>query len=317
MRANYRDALGTAFETVGEEFPDLVVVTADVSKSTRSIKFKNKYPDRFLSVGIAEADAVGISAGIATFGMRVIYAAYAIFATEKPYEQIRNMIAYPGLNVKVVATHGGINVGQDGVTHQAVEDIAIMRAIPTMKVVCVADPGEVTAALRSVLKEEGPVYLRLPRAPYEVIHEKEPEFQIGKAEVLREGSDVTIMAVGMMVWDSLEAAKRLEQEGVSARVVNVRTVKPIDEQMIVAAARETGAIVTAEDHNKYGGLGGAVAEVLVRRAPVHMEQVALDDLFAESGDGYELLAKFHIDADTIYEKAKAVIERKRIGVPVC
>lgn len=317
MRANYRDALGAAFETVGEEFRDLVVVTADVSKSTRSIKFKNKFPDRFLSVGIAESDAVGISAGIATFGMRVIYAAYAIFATEKPYEQVRNMVAYPGLNVKIVATHGGINVGQDGVTHQAVEDIAIMRAIPTMKVVCVADPGEVTSALRSVVREEGPVYLRLPRAPYEVIHETEPEFEIGTAEVLREGSDVTIMAVGMMVWDGLQAAKRLEKEGISARVVNVRTVKPIDEQMIVAAARETGAIVTAEDHNKYGGLGGAVAEVLVRRAPVPMEQVALDDVFAESGDGYELLAKFHIDAAAIYEKAKAVIERKQIGVPVC
>ena len=317
MRANYRDALGAAFETVGEEFKNLVVVTADVSKSTRSIKFKDKYPERFLSVGISEANAVGISAGIATFGMPVIYAAYAMFATEKPYEQIRNMIVYPGLNVKIVATHGGINVGEDGVTHQAVEDIAIMRAIPTMKVVCVADPGEVTAALRSVIREDGPVYLRMPRAPYEVIHENEPKFEIGKAEVLREGTDVTLMAVGMMVWDSLEAAKRLEKEGVSARVVNVRTVKPIDEEMIVAAARDTGAIVAAEDHNKHGGLGGAVAEVLVKRIPVPMEQVALADAFAESGDGYELLKKFQIDAHTIYDRAKAVIKRKHEGVPVC
>lgn len=310
VRANYRDALGTTFERVGERYPDLVVVTADVSKSTRSIKFRQKYPERFLSVGIAEANAVGICAGIATCGLRVIYSAYAIFATEKPYEQIRNMIAYPRLNVKIIATHGGINVGQDGVTHQAVEDMAIMRAIPNMTVLVVADPGEVEAAVRTAVEYDGPVYVRIPRAPYEVIHEGDVSFEIGKAETLREGSDVTLLAVGMMVWDSLQAAERLAREGIEARVVNVRSVKPIDERMIVAAAEETGAIVTAEDHNRYGGLGGAVAEVLVRTVPTPMEQVALNDVFAHSGDGYELLHEFSIDAEAIYQKAKAVIQRK-------
>jgi len=319
LRVDYRDALGIAFEKMGEEFPELVIVTADVSKSTRSIRFKNKYPERFFSVGIAEANAVGISAGIATFGIPVIFTAYAVFATEKPFEQIRNMIAYPDLNVKIVATHGGINVGQDGVTHQAVEDVAIMRAIPNMKVVAVADPGEISAAVRCVLRTPGPVYLRVPRAPYEVIH-GDPEavdFRFGKAEVLRSGNDLTIIAMGMMVWDSLQAAKRLAEEGVEARVVNVRTVKPIDEEVVMAAARETGAIVCAEDHNQYGGLGGAVAELLVTKAPTPMEQVAIANTFAESGDAYELLAKYGIDAEHIYRKAKRVLGRKRRGEERC
>lgn len=312
MRWNYRDALGEAFGKMGEEFKDLVLVTADVSKSTRSIVFKEKFPERFFSVGIAEADAVGIAAGIATFGGPVIFTSYSVFATEKPFEQIRNMLCYPNLNVKVVATHGGINVGEDGVTHQAVEDIAIMRAIPGMKVVVVADPGEVTAALRAVVKTPGPVFLRLGRAETEVLHEdmENVDFQIGKAESLREGSDVTLMGVGMMVWESIKAAEMLEKEGISARVVNVRTVKPIDVETIVKAAQETGAIVTAEDHNCFGGLGGAVAEVLVKTMPVPMEQVALCDSFAESGKCDLLLKKYGLTAEEIYEKAKKVIERK-------
>lgn len=312
MRWNYRDALGEAFAKVGEEFGDLALVTADVSKSTRSIVFKEKFPERFFSVGIAEADAVGIAAGIATFGGPVIFTAYSVFATEKPFEQIRNMLCYPKLNVKVVATHGGINVGEDGVTHQAVEDIAIMRAIPGMKVVVVADPGEVTAALREVVKTPGPVFLRLGRAETEVIHEdiENVKFEIGKAETLREGSDVTLMGVGMMVWESIKAAEILEKEGISARVVNVRTVKPIDVETIVKAAMETGAIVTAEDHNCFGGLGGAVAEVLVKTIPVLMEQVALCDTFAESGKCDLLLKKYGLSSEEICNKAKKAIERK-------
>lgn len=310
MRVNYRDALGDAFVQMGAEFEDLVVVTADVSKSTRSIQFKNAYPDRFFSVGIAEADAVGIAAGIATYGMPVIFTAYALFATEKPFEQIRNMVAYPGLNVKIVSTHGGINVGQDGVTHQAVEDIAIMRAIPTMKVLSVADPGEVAPALRAAISTPGPVYVRIPRAPYEVIHHEEPQYEVGKSEILREGTDLAILAIGMQVWDSLQAANKLAAEGIEARVINVRSIKPLDKSVIRAAATETGAIVTAEDHNRHGGLGGAVAEELVASTPVPMEQVALNDCFAESGDGYELLAKYGLDSDAIYEKAKAVLRRK-------
>jgi transketolase len=310
---NYRDALGKAFEKMGEEFPDLVVVTADVAKSTRASKFQEKYPERFFSVGVAEQNAVGISAGISTFDIPGVYAAYAIFATEKPFEQIRNMIAYPALNVKLVATHGGINVGKDGVTHQAIEDVAIMRAIPGMKVIAVADPGEVTAALRAVITAPGPVYLRLARENSEMIHEDIDgvQFEIGKAEILKEGDDVSLLAIGMMVWESLEAAKLLEKEGIKARVVNVRTVKPIDERMVARAALETGAVVTSEDHNRYGGLGGAVAEALVRLNPVPMEQVALHDVFAESGTCSSLFQKYRLTAQEICRKAKIAIQRKK------
>lgn len=312
MRWNYRDALGEAFGKIGEEFKDLVVVTADVSKSTRSIIFKEKFPERFFSVGIAEANAIGVAAGISTFGGPVIFTAYSVFATEKPFEQIRNMLCYPKLNVKIVATHGGINVGEDGVTHQAVEDIGIMRAIPGMKVVVVADPGEVEAALREVVRIPGPVFLRLGRAETEVIHEDMENviFNIGKAEILREGYDVTLMSIGMMVWESIKAAELLAKEGISARVVNMRSVKPIDVEIIVNAAVETGAIVTAEDHNCFGGLGSAVAEVLVKTVPVPMEQVALCDTFAESGACDLLLVKYGLTADEIFLKAKTAIKRK-------
>jgi transketolase len=310
---NYRDALGEAFIKMGEEFPDLVVITADVGKSTRASKFGEKYPERFFTVGIAEQNAVGIAAGISTFGIPVIYTAYAVFATEKPFEQIRNMVAYPHLNVKIVATHGGINVGKDGVTHQAVEDMAIMRAIPGMKVVAAADPGEVVAALRAVIREPGPAYLRLGRESTEMIHEDPDQvaFEIGRSELLREGNDVSLLGVGMMVWESLRAADLLKEEGVRARVVNVRTVKPIDEEMILKAASDTRAIVTAEDHNRHGGLGGAVAEVLVRLNPVPMEQIALDDVFAESGTCQALFGKYNLTAEAICGKAKIAVERKK------
>lgn len=315
MRWNYRDAVGAAYTKIGEEFPDLYIVTADVGKSTKSIKFKEKFPERFFSVGIAEQNAVGIAAGISTHNVPVIFTAYAVFATEKPFEQIRNMLCYPKLNVKVVATHGGINTGEDGVTHQAVEDIAIMRAIPGMKVVVAADPGEVHAALRAVIRTPGPVYLRLGRAETQVLHEDSDnvEFEIGKAEILREGSDISLLAVGMMVWESLKAAEILEQEGISARVINVRTVKPIDLDAIRQAAEQTRAIVTAEDHNCFGGLGGAVAEALVKTVPVPMEQVALQDTFAESGPCDMLLKKYGLVSSEIVKKAKRCMDRKIKG----
>ncbi len=310
MKASFRDTIGDAFIRAGETFPDLALVTADVSKSTRSILFKERFPDRFFSVGIAEANAVGIAAGIATFGAPVIFTAYAVFATEKPFEQIRNMLCYPKLNVKIVATHGGINVGEDGVTHQAIEDIAIMRAIPNMKVLVAADPGEVGAALMTALKTPGPVYLRLGRATTEVLHEVETGFEIGKAEIMAAGVDVSLMAVGMMVWESLQARDMLGAEGIDAEVINLRSIKPIDAESIAASAAKTGAVVVAEDHNKFGGAGGAVAEVLAARRPVPMEQVALDDTFAESGECQSLLKKYHLTARDIVEKAKRAIARK-------
>lgn len=312
MQGNFRDELGKAFIAAGEEFEKLVVVTADVSKSTRSIEFKKRWPERFYSVGIAEANAVSIAAGISTFDHPVIWTAYGVFATEKPFEQIRNTICYPNNNVKIIATHGGISVGEDGATHQAIEDIAIMRSLPNMKVLVAADPGEVKAAVFEAIRTPGPVYVRLGRSVGGYVHE-DPDavnFKAGEAETLREGNDVTIAAVGIMVEQSLIAADMLAEEGVSARVINLRSVKPIDEKTLVAAARETGAVVTAEDHNCFGGAFGAVAETLALHCPVPMERVALEDTFGESGKGSLLIKKYGLTAENIRLKALAAMARK-------
>ena len=312
MKYNFRDALGEAFVRMGEEFDDLALVTADVSKSTRSILFKERFPERFFSVGIAEANAVGIAAGLSTFGGPVIFTAYSVFATEKPFEQIRNMICYPNLNVKIVATHGGINVGEDGVTHQAIEDIAIMRALPNMKVLVPADPGEVIATLRAAVKCPGPVFLRLGRADAELLHKnhEDLDIEIGKAETLRRGNDICLAAVGMMVYESMRAAEMLCADGIEAEVINVRSVKPLDESTIIEAVERTGAIVVSEDHNRFGGLGGAIAECLALNLPVPMEHAALADTFAESGKAELLLEKYGLTGEMIYEKAKKAISRK-------
>ena len=312
MQGNFRDELGKAFIAAGEQFPDLVVVTADVSKSTRSIEFKKRWPDRFFSVGIAEADAVSIAAGISSFNHPVIWTAYGVFATEKPFEQIRNTICYPNMNVKIIATHGGISVGEDGATHQAIEDIAIMRSLPNMKVIVAADPGEVKAAVFEAIRTPGPVYVRLGRSVGGYVHEDPDAVSVtlGQAETLRDGSDVTLVGVGIMVEQSLIAAEKLREQGVSARVINLRTVKPIDADTLVKAANETGAIVTAEDHNCFGGLFGAVAETLALTKPVPVERVALEDTFGESGKGSLLIQKYGLTADRIVEKALHVIARK-------
>lgn len=312
MKGNFRDELGKTFIAAGEEFRDLVVVTADVSKSTRSIEFKKRWPERFYSVGIAEADAVSIAAGISSFNHPVIFTAYGVFATEKPFEQIRNTICYPNMNVKVIATHGGISVGEDGATHQAIEDIAIMRSLPNMKVLVAADPGEVKAAVFEAIRTPGPVYVRLGRSVGGYVHE-DPDnvpYQLGKAEILKNGSDVTLIAVGIMVEQSLKAAEMLETKGVSSRVINLRTVKPIDKETIEAAARETGAIVVSEDHNCFGGTFGAVAETVALTCPVPIERVALEDTFGESGKGSLLIEKYGLTASHICEKALYVIGRK-------
>ncbi|MHC1773264.1 MAG: transketolase family protein [Flexilinea sp.] len=313
MVGNFRDELGKTFVAAGEEFPSLVVVTADVSKSTRSILFKEKWPERFFSVGIAEANAVSIAAGISSFNHPVIFTAYGVFATEKPFEQIRNTICYPEMNVKIVATHGGISVGEDGATHQAIEDIAIMRAIPKMKVIVAADPGEVKAAVFEAIRTPGPVYVRLGRGVGGVIHQNPDEvtLSIGKAEKLRDGDDVTLIGAGVMVEQCLFAAEKLQQAGISAAVLNIRTVKPIDVEAIKEAVKKTGAIVTAEDHNCYGGVFGAVAEAVTLNCPAPMERIALEDTFGESGNGKLLLEKYGLTADRICTKAKEVIKRKQ------
>lgn len=312
MKGNFRDELGKAFIAAGETFSDLVVVTADVSKSTRSIEFKKRWPERFYSVGIAEANAVSIAAGISSFERPVIFTAYGVFATEKPFEQIRNTVCYPNMNVKIIATHGGISVGEDGATHQAIEDIAIMRSLPNMKVLVAADPGEVKAAVFEAIKTPGPVYVRLGRSEGGYIHEnlEDVNFELGKAEVLKQGTDVTLMAVGIMVEQSLKAAEMLEERGVSAKVMNLRTVKPIDIIAVEASARETGAIVVSEDHNCFGGAFGAVAEAVALTYPVPIEQVALEDTFGESGNGKLLMGKYGLTAEHICEKALDVIKRK-------
>lgn len=312
MQGNFRDELGKAFIAAGEAFPGLVVVTADVSKSTRSIEFKKRWPDRFFSVGIAEADAVSIAAGISTFGHPVIWTAYGVFATEKPYEQIRNTICYPNNNVKIIATHGGISVGEDGATHQAIEDIAIMRALPNMRVLVAADPGEVKAAVFEAIRTPGPVYVRLGRGVGGYVH-TEPDsvtYPLGKAERLREGTDVTLIGAGILVEQCLLAADMLAEKGISAGVLNIRTVKPMDMETVVRAAQKTGAVVTAEDHNCFGGVFGAVAEVLALHCPVPMERVALEDTFGESGKGQLLLQKYGLTAKNICQKALAAIARK-------
>ena len=313
MVGNFRDELGKTFVAAGEAFPSLVVVTADVSKSTRSIQFKQRWPERFLSVGIAEANAVSIAAGISTFNRPVIFTAYGVFATEKPFEQIRNTLCYPEMNVKVVATHGGISVGEDGATHPAIEDIAIMRAIPKMKVLVAADPGEVKAAVFEAIRTPGPVYVRLGRGVGNPIHQDPDDvpYEMGKAEVLRPGNDVTLIGAGVMVERSLIAAGMLEEKGISARVINIRSVKPIDVDTITAAARETGAIVTAEDHNCFGGVFGAVSEAVALTAPVPMERVAIENVFGESGNGEKLLEKYGLTAQAICDKAIRAIARKR------
>ena len=319
MVGNFRDELGKAFVAAGEAFDDLIVVTADVSKSTRSSQFRERWPDRFFSLGIAEANALSFVSGIASFNKPVIFTAYSVFATEKPFEQIRNAVCYPEMNVKIVATHGGISVGEDGATHQAIEDIAIMRALPKMRVIVAADPGEVCAALLTAIRTPGPVYLRLGRGVGGVLHTdpKSVDFQFGKAEVLRTGIDVTIIGAGIMVEQGVIAADILHKEGISARVLNIRTVKPIDKDAIYAAAYQTGAIVTAEDHTRHGGLFAAVSEVVVQTCPVPMEYVALEDTFGESGKGQILLEKYGLSAAHICEKVKRVLARKDEGEPKC
>ena len=289
----------------------MVVVTPDLAKSLRIMEFKERYPERFVSVGISEANMISVAAGLSTVGLIPVVAAFAMFAVEKPFEQIRNSVAYPKLNVKIVATHSGIGVGKDGVTHQAIEDIAIMRAIPNLTVLVAADKMDTKAAVKAALHHHGPVYLRLGRDDADVIYTEEKEFIIGKSDVLRHGEDLTIIACGIMVASALEVAESLQKEGIQAGVVNMHSIKPLDEKTILDAARKTGAIVTVEDHTRIGGLGSAVAEALVRDCPVPMEQIAINDEFGESGTQETLFEKYGLSTQHIIDASKKVVTRKR------
>lgn len=304
-----RDAYGEALKELGKINKDIVVLDADLSGSTKTGVFAKEFPERFINVGIAEQNLIGTAAGLATTGKIPFASSFAMFAAGRAFEIIRNSVAYPKLNVKIAATHAGLTVGEDGASHQALEDISIMRTIPNMVVLNPADGVETKAAIKKAAEYKGPVYIRLGRSKVPVIFDEESyEFEIGKGIKLREGTDVTIIATGIMVSLAMEAAEILKKEGLEARVINMHTIKPIDKDIILEAARETRAIVTAEEHNIIGGLGSAVAEVLVESYPTVMERVGVMDTFGESGNGDELLKKYGLTAENI-----AVAARKAIG----
>lgn len=305
-----REAFGQGLVELAKLRDDFVVLDADVAGGTGVQPFREAYPDRFIQCGIAEQNMMSVAAGLASTGIIPVVTCYAVFAAMRAIEQARNSIAYPRFNVKIVASHLGVDVGPDGATHQAVEDIAIYRAIPQFTVVAPADPVELRLALSVILDFDGPVYLRTGRSPLPIILSPDTEFAIGRGTVLREGVDITIIAVGVMVHRALTAAELLAGEGISCRVVNMATLKPVDRTLIVESARKTGAIVTAEDHNIYGGLGGAVAEVLVNECPCPMEFVGIRDVFGESGDPEELAAKYQLTSPFIASAARTALARK-------
>ena len=299
----HRDALGEALVSLGAECPNLVVVDPDVRVSTRSEVFYEAYPDRYVCTGIAEQNAMGVAAGLASWGYVPIVPLYAVFAAGKAADQVLNSIAYAGLNVKIVGTHGGINVGPDGPSHQAIVDLNVMRGIPGMVVLTVADASEVEPALRASLDHVGPVYLRLERAATPVLGWGDVPYRIGQALAVRDGSDLAIIAIGSMVFESLRAADELQKRGISARVINMRSLKPVDGALIRDAANETAGIITVEDHNEYGGLRSAVAEALAVVGAGPMRWVAVEDRFAESGSCAELRDLCGLTAAHIVEEA--------------
>ncbi len=306
-----RESYGEALCELGEEYPNLVVLDADLAAATKTGMFKKKFPDRFFDCGIAEADMMGVAAGMAATGKLVFASSFAMFAAGRAFEIIRNSIGYPHLNVKIGATHAGISVGEDGATHQCCEDIALMRVIPGMTVINPADHYEAKAAVRAAAQLDGPVYLRLGRLAVPAFHDASYQFQLGKGELLTEGSDVSIVATGLMVGEALAAAELLKNQGISARVINLHTIKPLDEEILAAAARETGVIVTVEEHNIIGGMGGAVCEALAGICPVPVVRVGVNDRFGMSGPAKELLQVFGLCAENIVEKAKYALTLKK------
>lgn len=300
-----RVSYGEELVALGAEHDDFVVLDADLAAATQTGKFKAAYPERFYDAGIAEANMMGIAAGIASTGRKVFASSFAMFAAGRAWEQVRNSIGYPHLPVVIGATHAGISVGEDGATHQCMEDIALMRAIPGMTVICPADDVEARAAVRAAYEADGPVYLRLARLASPVVFDAENfDFKIGRAQVLRVGTDVTIIACGLMVGEALAAAEELAEAGISAEVINMATIKPIDREAIVASASKTGHVVTVEEHSVIGGLGEAVAGVLCEERPTKLRRIGVNDTFGESGPGAELLHKYGLDAANIVATVK-------------
>ena len=305
-----RDAYGEALAELGAVNENIVVLEADLSKSTKTCDFRKVYPERFINVGIAEQNMLGIAAGLAAAGKVPFASTFAVFAAGRAYDQIRNSIAYPNLNVKIAATHAGLTVGEDGGSHQMLEDIALMRALPNMTVIVPADGIETKQVIQAVAEYEGPVYIRMGRPKVPVLFGDDYKFEIGKGVLMKEGTDVTLIGTGIMVSKAMEAAELLAAEGISASVVNISTIKPLDAELIIAQAQKTGAVVTCEEHTICGGLGSAVAEVLVENCPVPMARVGVEDKFGESGLPDELLEKYGLSASNIAAKAKAVIAKK-------
>jgi transketolase len=307
-----RDAYGQTLLELGRENPDIVVLDADLSASTKTSLFAREFPERFFDMGVAEQDMIGTAAGLAACGKIVFASTFAVFGSGRAWDQVRQSVAYTRLNVKIVVTHAGITTGEDGASHQANEDIAIMRALPNMTVIVPADAEQTSRVIREAAKFFGPVYVRLSRPKTPLIYEgRDYEYKIGKGIILSEGSDLSIFACGLMVTEALDAAETLAREGIGARVVDLHTIKPLDKELIVRCARETGALVTAEEHSILGGMGGAVAEVLVENYPVPMVRVGLKDIFGESGKPEELVVKYGLTAPNIVAAAKTAVSRKK------
>ncbi|MDO4170128.1 MAG: transketolase family protein [Lachnospiraceae bacterium] len=304
-----RESYGNALVELGKEHDDLVVLDADLAAATKTGVFKKEFPDRHIDCGIAESNMVGVGAGLAAAGMVPFVSSFAMFVAGRAFEQVRNSVGYPHLNVKIGATHAGISVGEDGATHQCNEDIALMRTIPGMVVINPADDVEARAAVKAAYEYEGPVYLRFGRLAAPVIFDEDTyKFEIGKGQVISEGTDVAIIATGLMVGNSIEAAKILADKGISAKVINIATIKPIDEELIIAAAKETGKVVTVEEHSVIGGLGSAVCDVLSEKCPTPVKKIGVNDEFGHSGPALDLIAEFGLDGKGIAEKVEAFVK---------
>lgn len=303
-----RQSYGNALVELGKKHEDVVVLDADLAAATQTGIFKKEFPERHIDCGIAECNMTGIGAGIATTGKVPFVSTFAMFAAGRAFEQVRNSIGYPKLNVKIGATHGGISVGEDGATHQCCEDFALMRTIPGMVVACPSDDVEAKALVEAAYEHEGPVYMRFGRLAAPVINDNpDYKFELGKGIVLREGKDVAIIANGLLVAEALEAAEKLAADGIQAKVINIHTIKPLDEELVVAAAKECGKVVTVEEHSVIGGLGGAVCETLGEKCPVPVKRIGVNDVFGESGPAAALLAKYELDAAGIYKQVKAFL----------
>ncbi len=304
-----RDSYGNALVELGQEHEDLIVLDADLAAATKTGTFRKAFPERHWDIGIAEANMAGIAAGLSTCGKVPFISSFAMFAAGRAYEQVRNSIGYPKLNVKIGATHAGISVGEDGASHQCLEDLALMREIPGMVVINPSDDVEAKAAVKAAYEHVGPVYLRFGRLAVPVINDRpDYKFEIGKGVVLKEGKDVTIFATGLEVNETLEAEKLLAADGIDAEIINIHTIKPLDRELVVASAKKTGKVVTVEEHSVIGGLGSAVAEVLCEEAPTRMLRIGVNDTFGESGPALELLHKYELDAEGIYNKVKAFVK---------